>query len=537
MTKPTKPARQYDAIVIGSGLTGSMAAMELCERGLDTIVLEAGPHAPDRLFSQEKVKISSNIGLRLRALSAGMYRLAKTLYLSQPLFEVLKATNSPYAVERGKPFEWLRVRVVNGRGLFWARLALRHTEQEMRAADLDGLGTNWPLSLAELEPFYQKAEQVLNVVGPKNVRCEHSSLTTPEGLEAMPVANWVAQRLQPELRVYNIRRARYQKAALSPMLERAAKTGQLTLSDNTVAARLVLDASGQHAIGVEIVDARTGQKDFVRARTVLLAASALESVRLLLNSPDEVRGHCVGNSSGLLGLGIMDHVHTTAIARIPELSTLVNTDKWDPMDMDVFARSGFYIPPFMSPDRDKGFARRYQVEGTALPKMVVLAACGEMLPNDENKVTLHPCRTDRWGIPILRIGVAWSENEKNMIRHQIKALRSIIKKLGGKQSYLHTFVARGFRRWPVPGASIHEVGGARMGTKPESSVVNSHGCLWDVPNVYICDGAVLPSMGYQNTTLTIMALSARAAQHAAETIGISRQPDDTAAVTESAMQD
>lgn len=514
--------KQYDAIVVGSGLTGSMAAMELCEQGLDTAVLEAGPKAPEHLFTQKKAKISSNIGLRLRALSAGMYRLASTLYLSEPLFQVLRATSSPYAVERGKPFEWVRVRVVNGRGLFWARLALRHTQQELTAAEHDGIGTVWPLTLEELEPFYEKAEQVMNVVGPKDVDAEHRSLTTPEAQEAMPVTKWIGQRLAPDFSVYNIRRARYEKGTLSPMLQRAAATGRLTLIENAVAARLVLDQDGQRAEGVQIVDARTGAHQVVRGRTVLLAASALESVRILLNSPDPKRGHCIGNASGLVGRGIMDHVHTKVIARIPELSALVGTDEWDPMNMDIFARAGFYIPPFMSPEPDKGFARRYQIEGTALPQLVVLAACGEMLPRDENRVTLHPTKKDRWGVPILRISVAWSENERKMIRHQVKTLGQIVKKLGGKRSALQTFVATGFRRRPIPGSGIHEVGGARMGTSPDNSVVDRQGRLWDVPNVFMCDGAVLPSMGYQNTTLTIMALSARAAQFAATTASSAR---------------
>ncbi|MHC4427653.1 MAG: GMC oxidoreductase [Planctomycetota bacterium] len=509
-------SKEYDAIVVGSGMTGSIAAMECCERGLDTLVLEAGPKAPENLFTRKKKeRISLNIGLRLRALSARMYRLALANYLSEPLLDVMCSTRSSYSTALGKPFNWMRVRVVNGRGLFWARLALRHTEEELQAAKRDGIGPAWPVTIDDLLPFYEKAEEVMQVVGPKDVLDEHRSLTTSNGRAMRPVAGWVREHLAPEFAVYNIRRAEYPKGALSPMLERGLDTGRMTLRENAVAAKLSLTADGRRADGVEIVHRETKERTVVRGRVVLLAASALESIRILLNSSHEKHPDGAGNSSGLLGRGIMDHVHTKILARIPQLSALVDTDEWDPMNMDIFAKAGFYIPPFMSPGPDKGFARRYQIEGTASPRIVILAACGEMLPRDENRVTIHPSRTDEWGVPILHISVAWSENEQKMIRHQKEALRRIVAKLGGKESQLYTFLVAGLRRKPIPGGGIHEVGGARMGTSRDSSVTNPCGQLWDVPNVYVCDGALLPSMGYQNTTLTIMALSARSAAHAA----------------------
>ena len=162
-------------------------------------------------------------------------------------------------------------------------------------------------------------------------------------------------------------------------------------------------------------------------------------------------------------------------------------------------------------------------KGTALPRWntVFFAACGEMLPCDENKVTIHPTKKDEWGVPLLHIDMAWSDNELSMIRHQEKSINRIIAAMGGKKARLMSFLASarelapGIQRKTIPGMGIHEVGGARMGTNPKKSVTNSYGQLWDVPNVFLCDGAVLPSMGYQNTTLTIQALAARAANQAA----------------------
>ena len=511
--------REYDAIVVGSGLAGSIAAMELCERGMDTLVLEAGPKAPERFFSRKTTeKLSLNIGLRRRALFAGAYRLAFASYLSAPLLDVHCSTKLPYSTAWGKPFSWTRMRVVNGRGLFWARLALRHTEAELRAADRDGIGNVWPVTIGELQPFYEKAEAVMNVVGPKDVLDQHRSLITPKCRATSPVAGWVGERLAkgwPELSVYGIRRAEYAKGALSPMLERAMSSGRMTLKEDSVVATLSLTADGKRAKGVEVVDRVTKRRTIVRGCVVLLAASTLESIRILLNSTHEKHMDGVGNSSGLLGRGIMDHVHTKVWARIPELSELVDTDEWDPLEMDIYAKAGFYIPPFMSPGPEKGFLRCYQIEGTAAPRRVFLAACGEMLPRDENRVTVHRSRKDGWAVPILHIRVAWSDNERRMIRHQKETLRRMVASLGGKESPTFTLIARGMRRNPVPGSGVHEVGGARMGTSPNSSVVNAYGQLWDVPNVFVCDGAVLPSMGYQNTTLTVMALAARSAAHAA----------------------
>ena len=496
-----------------------MAAMALCERGMDTLVLEAGPKVPERFFSQKtREKFTLNIGLRLRALSARNYRLAFATYLSAPLLDVLCSGRSPYSTAWGKPFSWTRVRVVNGRGLFWGRLALRHTEAELRAADWDGIGDAWPVTIEELLPFYEKAEAVMNVVGPKDAPDQHRSLITANGGETKLVVGWVGERLAkgwPELSVYNTRRAEYPKGALSPMLDRAMDTGRMTLKENAVVANLSLTSDGKRATGVEIVDRETKRRTVVRGRVVLLAASSLESVRILLNSRHEKHTEGVGNASGLLGRGVMDHVHKMLLARVPELSALVEAKVWDPLSMDIFASAGFYIPPFMSPGPDKGFVRCYQIEGTATPRLLFLAACGEMLPNDENRVTVHRSRRDEWGIPILHIRVAWSDNERKMIRHQKEALRRLVATLGGKELRTLTLLASGMRRKPVPGASVHEVGGARMGMSPDSSVANAHGQLWDVPNVFVCDGAVLPSCGYQSTTLTVMALAARSAAYAA----------------------
>lgn len=509
-------AKEYDAIVIGSGLAGSMAAMELCEQGVNTLVLEAGPKAPEQLFSQKgEKKFSLSILLRFLALFTRMYRLAFASYLSVAMLDVLRSMRSPYSTAPGKPFSWTRVRVVNGRGLLWGRLALRLTESELQATGRDGYVEKWPLTVDDLQQWYEKVERVMNVVGPMEVHDQNRSLLAAESRESGPVAEWVRQRLEPQFSVYGMRRAEYTPSALSPMLESAMATGRMTLRENAVVTRLLLSDDGKCALGVEIVDRETKHRTTVQGRMVLLAASSLETVRILLNTPHTGHSQGVGNSSGLLGRGVMDSVHTQVIARIPSLSEFAGTGEWDPTDMEIFAKAGFYIPPFVSPGPEKGFVGGYQIEGTAFPKFVYMAASGEMMPRDENSVTLHPSRKDKWGVPILHISVAWSDNEKKMIQHQKEAVGKIIERLGGKELRPLPFVPGRMPRTPIPGTGIHEVGGARMGTSPEASVVNTNGQLWDVPNVFVCDGAVMPSIGHQNTTLTIMALAARSASNAA----------------------
>jgi len=517
---------EYDAIIIGSGMSGSVAAMEACERGLRTLVLEAGPTPPKNFFSHEtKGTLSLNLVLRLRAILGGNYREALASYFSRPLYEIISSTKLPYSIAPGKPYSWTRVRAVNGRGLFWGRLALRHTQAELEAAALDGIGDCWPIKIDELEQYYSKVEAVMNVVGPEKVRAEHRSLLADKSAPLRPVAQWVNERLTkefPEMSVYNIRRAEYDKAMLSPMLECARATGLMTLQDNSVATALTLSEDGSRATGVEIVDRITKRRTTLQARIIMLGASSFESIRLLFNTVHGKHPNGVGNSSGLLGKGVMDHVHTKYFAHIPELAALVEKHEWNPLDMKCKTHNGFYIPPFMGSEEDKGFLRCYQIEGTALPRWntVFFAACGEMLSRNENKITIHPTKKDEWGVPLLHIDIAWSDNELRMIRHQEKTINRIIAAMGGKKARLMSFLASarelapGVQRKTIPGMGIHEVGGARMGTNPKKSVTNSYGQLWDVPNVFVCDGAVLPSMGYQNTTLTIQALAARSAAQA-----------------------
>jgi choline dehydrogenase-like flavoprotein len=197
----------------------------------------------------------------------------------------------------------------------------------------------------------------------------------------------------------------------------------------------------------------------------------------------------------------MDHVHTKAsawAANVPRFGGAATDYLVDPR---ILGERGFYLPPAHPTSGQKRFLRCYQIEGTVYPgRNIAIAACGEMLPRRENCLTIHPTRKDRWGLPVAHIDIRWSENERRMMEHQKQTILDLLSRLGASQWSISD---------PIPGDAVHEAGGARMGSSPSDSVVNSYGQLWDVPNVFVCDAAVLPSIGFQNTTLTMMALGVR----------------------------
>jgi choline dehydrogenase-like flavoprotein len=366
------------------------------------------------------------------------------------------------------------------------------------------VGVDWPLSERDLEPHYEFLEGLLEVVGPGDVPPEHNYLKTQRVRSPGEVVECARKHLAPAFAVYPTRRAEYPAGPLLPMTESAAATGRLVLREGAVARSVVTDRTGEHAVGVEFVDAESRNRELARGRTVVLAASALETVRLLLCSDARHRGG-LGNSSGLLGRFLMDHIHTRAVARATHVPDFRDGDASYLAQPARLGERAFYIPPAHEPSREKGFVGRYQIEGTVYARRrVELAACGEMLPRRENRMTLHPEKKDRFGSPLAHIDVRFGENDRRMIEQQRHSLTRILECLGASRPRVFE---------PVPGDAIHEAGGARMGDNPGESVVDRNGRLWDVPNVWIADGAVLPSIGFQNPTLTILALARRAAEH------------------------
>lgn len=491
----------FDAIVVGSGATGGWAAKELTEAGLRVALLEAGPEVPPAAPAADPLLDS-----RRQQVQARCYAYDEG---SAHLF--VDDLDNPYAAPEDAPFAWIRSRLVGGRLHTWGRTSVRMSDRDFKAAGGDGIGEEWPISYADLAPHYDRVERFLRVCG-EAAGCEQM----PDGsfLEPPPPASaerafaaqverrWPTRRVTP---------ARIAKAPPQALLDAARATGRLALMADSVASRVVLDPDGARAVGVAFVGRSSGREEEVRAPLVVLCASTIESTRLLLNSATEQHPDGLGNSSGALGHYLMDHTYGVGIDGVAPW-------RWRPGG----GRSshGCLIPAFRNvtePGAD--FVRTYGVElqiespaGGRLASMRArrsgtawMRAFGEVLPSFENRVEVDPGKTDAWGIPTVRIHCRYGENERRMAADQHRCLEEMAAAAGWE-------VETSEAELGPPGLSVHEVGTARMGSDPASSVLDRHNRCWDVPNLYVTDGACFTSSGSQNPTLTMMAITVRACE-------------------------
>jgi len=527
-----KHVEEYDAIVVGSGAAGGWAAKELAERGVRTILLEAGPHLdPERDFPPPAPGKRSKLQLmsRARATLGGQHIQGRCMSYS-PLTRHLFVSDSenPYEAAPGAPFNWFRARQVGGRLHLWGRNALRIGDEQFHAARVDGYGAEWPISYADLAPWYDRVEQFLGVDGsPAGVA------SIPDGIYEHPLRLTAAEqqlmsalhRAWPDRPVTTARIVRHNPRRTPLPILAGLETGRLTVRSDAVVSRVTLEPSGR-ARGVVFVDRVTREEHEVRARVVVLCASTIESVRILLHSTSSSHANGLGNSSGTLGTGLTDHV---MIFEAGPYAPLEPSPQIDPYDFGAF--SGVFVPSFRNANgkRDADFLRGYSLLGSVarLDPGWFFMAVGEMLARPENTITLDS-KCDAWGIPVARIRCVHSENETRMVRDMQATLRDLATQGGleidhlRRESLVSGLVYRLTSRLVytregalLPGSAIHEAGGAAMGAAARDSVLNRHNQLWDVPNVFVTDSASFPSSPYQNPGLTIMALSARAGDYIA----------------------
>jgi choline dehydrogenase-like flavoprotein len=516
-------AEPFDAIVVGSGATGGCAAKELTEAGLRVALLEAGPEVPFAASGDGR-----NAGGRSggqapdpappdAAPAADRQQIQARCYAYDERTAHLFAddVDSPYSHPDDKPFEWIRNRAVGGRLHTWGRMCLRMSDWELKAASRDGIGADWPISYADLAPYYDRVEAYMRVCG------------TPEGLPQLPDGPFAesphlsAGELAFKAAVedhWGTRRVTGARIALAPtdaMLAAAAGTGRLTLLADSIAARVLIGAEGK-ARGVAYIDRLGGEEREVGGRLVVLCASTIESTRLLLNSATAEHPQGLANSSGVLGHYLMDHTYGVGIEGVL------------PQRVHEPGRSTLYgcaIPSFRNvTENDVDFAREYGIElqvhtpvasrlgrlragRRELPGQFWMSSFGEVLPRFENRVTLDAARTDAWGIPIPYIECSYGENEERMAADQLRCMEEMAAAAG-------LLVEKTDPDLAPPGLSIHEIGTARMGVDPGSSVLNGFAQSWDVENLFVTDGSCFVSGGYQNPTLTMMAITARACDYA-----------------------
>lgn len=547
----------FDAVIVGSGASGGWVAKQLTEAGLRVAVLEAGRKLDPAVdFSEHK--LPSDMPLRGAdqppKSARDEQKIQKLCYQCDEYAHHLfvKDTELPYTTAEGKPFAWIRGRHVGGKSITWARQSYRLSDYDLKAASRDGFGTDWPIGYADLAPYYDRVESFIGISGqaeglpqlPDSRFLPPMELTCGERLLQKAIKDKFGRTLTIGrtailTRTLNGRPACHYCGPCSrgcttgsyysspaSTLPAAEKTGRLTLIPNAVVSHVEVGDDGR-CRSVAYIDRLSRAPREAFGKLVVLCASALESTRIMLNSRSDRHPNGIGNSSGVLGHYLMDHVMGGgAGGTLPVLKGIPDSRANRP--------NGVYVPRFRNiEDRHPDFLRGFGYQGSARqekwghafklpgfgaafknrvreqPWRIHLGGFGECLGRFENYCELDPERVDAWGIPVLRFSVAFGDNEKRMVKDMADCAEEMLAAAGAEDIEREEEISQ-------PGLAIHEVGTARMGDDPKASVVNRWQQCHDVNNLFVMDGSVYPSSACQNPTLTIMALASRACDHLVE---------------------
>ncbi|WP_442588359.1 GMC oxidoreductase [Pedobacter sp. AW31-3R] len=552
-----KEQATYDAIVIGSGISGGWAAMELCKKGMKTLLLERGrnvEHIKDYTTANLnpwdfKFRLnSSNAEIKENPLRSGYSNAGDKMFFAN-------FNDHPYVEEQ--PFNWIRGYQVGGRSLTWGRQCYRLSDLDFTANLKDNIGVDWPLRYKEIEPWYNYVEQFIGVSG-KQENLPH----LPDGRFLPPMElNCVEQHLADSLRksdqnrlltiarVANLTRGWDHRgpcqnrnlcsrgcpfggyfSSNSSTIPAAFQTGNLTLRPYSIVSEILYDEQKNKASGVRIIDTLTNEHFEYHAKVIFLNASTIATAGILLNSRSHRFPDGFGNDSGEIGHNLMDH-HSSAGARGVHKGF-----------QDTYYKGrrpcGFLIPRFRNLQENEGhdFIRGYNIQGdgereewqslggvpgfgaefkkqlsTPGDWSIWMAGWGECLPYHENKVSLHQTEKDKWGLPKMVIDFAFKDNEQQMMKD--------ISHSAGEMLVSAGFTSVDTFNYKKPGGdTVHEMGTARMGRDPGTSVLNANNQIHAAPNVFVTDGSCMTSSGCQNPSLTYMALTARACDFAAKSL-------------------
>jgi choline dehydrogenase-like flavoprotein len=549
-------SNQFDAIVVGSGMSGGWAAKELCEKGLKTLVLERGRNVRHVVDYTTALKDPWQLPHNNRATNADKAQqpVQSTLYLYDQATKQFLVDDTKYSYEQAQPFNWYRGYQVGGRSLLWSRHVFRFSDLDFEANLKEGVGIDWPIRYAEISPWYDYVEKFIGASGenpalpqlPKQILQPPFEMTAlekhikrefeKEFSDRRLIASSIAV-LSRELNGRGPCQGRDQCARGCPFsayfssngvtLPAAAATGNLTLQPDTVVHSLIYDEARNRVLGVRAVDVNTLETTEYFAKVVFLCASSLNSTAILLNSRSSRFPDGLGNDSGELGHNLMDH-HNGGGATASYSGLLDRYYKGR-------RATSMYIPRFRNVTRkEEKFKRGYGYEvysgrrnwtrgvggadfGADFKNQITrpgewsvfIEGYGETLPNHENKIWLSHDKLDKWGIPRLNISMKYRDNELAMAQQMMDDAVEML-----KAAKLEN--VKGFNHPVVPGSVIHEMGTARMGRDPKTSVLNPHNQLHAVPNVFVTDGSFMVSSPTQNPSLTYMALTARAADYAVE---------------------
>ncbi|HJP64133.1 MAG TPA: GMC family oxidoreductase [Mucilaginibacter sp.] len=552
-----KTQNTYDAIVIGSGISGGWAAKELTERGLKTIMLERGrnfEHLKDYKSASKGPWEFEHRGRITQEQRKQHTYVGRTWGAYEPIIDYwANDKDAPYT--EIKPFNWWRAYQLGGRSVLWGRQSYRWSDHDFEANLKDGWAIDWPIRYKDIAPWYDHVERFIGVNG------------SHEGLEQLPdgqflpamqlncVEKDVAERIKKHFngnRHMIIGRSANLTAPVpgrtqcqfrnrcwegcpfggyfstqSSTLPAALKTGNLTVRPFSIVTKILYDKNTQKATGVEVLDAETNKTYEYHAKVVFVNASALNSAWVLMNSATDIWPDGLGSSSGELGHNIMDHHYNLGASGLVE--------GYD--DKYYFGRrpNGVYVVRFANLFGDKrDYLRGFGYQGGAsrdswsreIAELSIggkfkdeltepgvwkmgIGGFGELLPYHENKISLDHNNKDKWGLPILAMDAEIKDNEKKMRVDIIAEAKAMLESAGVKN-------VQTWDRGHNVGDGIHEMGSARMGRDPKTSVLNEHNQVWDAKNVFVTDGAMMTSAACQNPSLTYMAMTARAANFAVD---------------------
>ncbi len=574
-------ARTYDAVVIGSGAAGGMAAHVLTSRGLSVLMLEAGKRLDinKELNSMQwpyEHPRRGELPPGHHAITQNEYTIRRPPYAENSTFTkvysyveswsyadyskniVVDEKEHPYS---GTPYAWVRARCLGGKTNIWGRLALRMSDYDFKAKSRDGFGEDWPIAYKDIEPYYDRVDRYLGISGvaehlphlpdslfQRPTRLAAAEVTLRKALKTM---NRTLTPYRAGVTTDGLKHNKYRSRCFgrgacnrrvggcdihaafdSPtgLIYPAMDTGRLTLRTNAICREILVDPDTGKARGVAFVDSETGRSLEARARIVVVAASTLESARLLLLSKSRQHPNGIGNSSGHVGHNFCEHVMG------PSVTGLVKDRIGKPKTIDDGRPGGFYVARFRNlAEKQPDFIRGYGFEGIAGSTMfpdhatetpgfgagfkkrvrdyggayIEMGGFGEVLARYENQVDLDPVRTDRWGVPVLRFNYRFGGNERKMCADMAATAQEMFEAAG-----FEVLAVR--REILTEGWSIHELGTARMGSDPNTSVLNQFQQSHDVKNLFVVDGSSHVNASCQNPTWTIMALAWRSCDYLAD---------------------